>query len=269
MNALLFTLRSEPEQRLDLSALTPGRLKGLGQKEIEKLPLNTTKTVAVVGDIFRIRKGDASEIHFIGGSERFDRIGEAMSGGSIVVEGSVGSRVGRQMRDGNLTVLGDAGPWAGSGMAGGNLTIKGNAGDWLAGPLAGELAGMSGGRLHVNGNAGKEAGHRLRRGSVVIDKGTGPYPGRSMIAGTLIVLGRAGLLPGYLMRRGTIVLGTDKADFSPTFLDSGRVELVFARLLAASLHDWAPAAAKLLKGPLRRLAGDNAISGKGEILIPA
>ena len=268
MSALVFTLRDKPEQRLDLSALIPDRLARLSLKEIENIALETTRIAVRAGDIFRIRKGDAADIRFAGGSDRFDRVGEAMSGGSIALEGHVGARAGRLMRGGTLAISGNVGPWAGSGMAGGTMTIGGNAGDWLGGPLAGELAGMCGGVLLVKGNTGQEAGHRLRRGTLIVAKTAGAYAGRAMIAGTLLIGGRAGPMPGYLMRRGTIVLGEPPEALSPAFLDSGPVELVFARLLAASLHKMSPALAGTMKRPLRRLAGDVAVNGKGEILLP-
>lgn len=268
MSVLVFTLRAEPEQRLNLSTLVPHRLDKLTQREIESIAIETTKVVTKVGDMFRVRKGDPAQIRFAGGSRRFDRIAEAMTAGTILVEGDVGARAGRLMNSGTLTVSGSAGPWVGSGMEGGSIIVAGDVGEWLGGPLPGEMAGMRGGVVTVKGNAGREAGHRLRRGTIIIGKKAGPYAGRAMIAGTLIIAGGAGPLPGYLMRRGTIVLNEAPEQLSPTFADSGPVELVFARLLAELVKLQAPAAAKILNRPLRRLSGDLALEGKGEILLP-
>lgn len=268
MSGLVFTLRGEPEQRLDLSPLTPERLKGLSLEEIATLELQTTKWRVTAGDIFQIQEGDPADVRFDGGSERFDRIGHEMTVGSITIDGDVGSQAGRLMAGGVLDIRGNSGPWAGSGMKAGHIKISGNAGDWLGGPLAGELAGMRGGLIHVEGSAGREAGHRLRRGTVFIEQNAGVYVGRSMIAGTLMVGGKAGALPGYSMRRGTIVLGQLPEELSPTFTYCGRFELVFAQLLLSELRDAKIRASAILAKPLRRYAGDLAVEGKGEILLP-
>jgi formylmethanofuran dehydrogenase subunit C len=268
VSGLVFTLRGEPEQRLDLSPLTPDRLKGLSLKEIAALELHTTKRRVTAGELFEIQEGDAADVRFEGGSERFDRIGHEMRSGSITIEGDAGLQAGRWMAGGVLNIKGNTGPWTGSGMKAGHIVISGNAGDWLGGPLPGELAGMRGGLVHVQGNVGREAGHRLRRGTIFIEGNAGPYAGRAMIAGTLLIGGRAGSLPGYLMRRGTIVLGQLPEELSPTFNYCGRFELVFAQLLSSELRDAKIRASAMLAKPLRRYAGDLAAGGKGEILLP-
>jgi len=142
------------------------------------------------------------------------------------------------------------------------------AGERLAGPLAGETTGMSGGLLHVYGSAGPRAGDRLRRGIVLIEGDAGPYAGSRMIAGTLAIAGRAGELPGYLMNRGTVLIGGGSTLLAPTFGDCGVYELTAARLLAGAIQTASPQIARLFRRPLRRLAGDLAALGKGEILIP-
>jgi formylmethanofuran dehydrogenase subunit C len=268
MSALTFKLRAEPDQRLDLSALTPDRLAGLSAREINALTINTTKSVVNVGDIFRLTMGDPSNIRIVGGSGRFDRVGESMAGGNILVEGDVGARVCRGMQGGTVLVKGNAGPWAGTGMSGGSLTIKGNVGDWLGGPLPGEMAGMRGGTVLVEGRAGKEAGHRMRRGIIVVARSAGAYAGRSMIAGSLIICSDVGIRPGMMMRRGTLVLGRPGDSLLPTFSACGPVELVFTEMLRAFLAEWAPMAARILARPLKRFAGDHAVGGKAEILTP-
>jgi formylmethanofuran dehydrogenase subunit C len=85
-----------------------------------------------------------------------------------------------------------------------------------------------------------------------------------MIAGTLVLRRGAGRLPGYLMRRGTIVLGERCDELSPTFVDCGPHDLVALRLMAAFVREHSAAAAAF-RPPLRRLAGDMAVLGKGEI----
>jgi formylmethanofuran dehydrogenase subunit C len=263
-----FSLRAPPAQRLDLSPLTPQGLAGRSAREIEALEVGTTRERVTAGEVFRIRIGKADTIVIEGGAARFDRVGMGLSGGSITVEGEVGVEAGRLMSGGQLTVHGRAGPFAGSGMKGGALTIEGDAGERLAGPLSGETVGMSGGVLHVRGNVGERAGDRLRRGFILIEGRAGAYAGSRMIAGTLAIGGEAGDLPGYLMGRGTILLGRGATLLSPTFGDCGEHELVATRLLANFVAQTSGKLARLFRRPLRRLAGDLAALGKGELLLP-
>jgi formylmethanofuran dehydrogenase subunit C len=268
LSAITFSLRAPPDQRLDLSPLLPQSLAGKPVAEIERIELHTTRMRVTVGDVFRIREGDPAAILIEGGSARFDRVGIGMTAGVIRVEGEVGVEAGRRMSGGQLTIGGAAGPLAGSGMKGGTLTIQGDAGERLGGPLSGETVGVSGGILHVRGDAGARAGDRLRRGFILIEGRAGAYAGSRMIAGTLAIGGEAGDLPGYLMGRGTILLGRGATLLSPTFGDCGEYELVAARLLADYIAQTSAKLADLFRRPLRRLAGDLAALGKGEILLP-
>jgi formylmethanofuran dehydrogenase subunit C len=264
---LVLTLRARPDQRLDLAPLVPNRLAGMAAAEIERIELQTTRQRVLLGDIFRLRMGDAAQIRIEGACDRLDRIGHEMTGGEIAVEGDVGARAGRLMTGGRLTVHGSVGPWAASGMKGGTIEISGDAGERLGGPIAGEIAGMRGGVVRVRGSVGERAGDRMRRGTIVVEGDAGAYAGSRMIAGTLVVVGRSGPLPGYLMKRGTLVLGKKAVTLSPTFLDCGVHDLIATRLMAAFIGSCSTRAAKLLSRPLQRFAGDMATLGKGEIFL--
>jgi formylmethanofuran dehydrogenase subunit C len=268
VSALVFTLRDMPAQRLDLAPLVPQRLAGLSEDDIARIELQTMRERACVGDVFRIAMGDAGRIVFEGGSERFDRIGCGMTDGEIDVRGDVGVQAARLMRGGHLTINGNAGHWAASGMKGGTLGITGDAGDRLGGSLAGETTGMRGGIAIVRGNAGARAGDRLRRGMIIVEGTAGAHAGSRMIAGTLIVRGHAGPLPGYLMGRGTLVLAGGGDALSLTFVDCGVHDFEANALMAAYIKSYSPALADALRRPWRRLAGDMAVSGKGEIFYP-
>lgn len=269
MTAMIFELREEPDQRLDLSAITPDSLKGLSEDAIAGLPLHTTRTPLPLGEVFRITMGDLADIR-ISGSGRFDNLGAGLAGGRIVVEGDAGAYAGRGMTGGELRIQGDAGPYAGSVLAGGLLHIGGNAGDFLGAPRPGEMRGMRGGTVVVAGRAGHRVGDRMRRGMIAVGGDAGDYPASRMIAGTVAILGTCGRLPGYLMRRGTLVLRGEAASWTPTFGESGVVELTVLRLIARELKAHLPAATLTgFDGPVRRLAGDLAISGKGEMIRPA
>ncbi len=269
MKPLLFALLQEPSQRLDLSRLTPDRLVGRTQKEIEAIDIGTTKVEAKVGDVFKVRVGDPQMLHFEGGSERFDLLGaKLLPGFSIYVEGDVGAQLGRGAQGGTITVAGDAGPYAASGMTGGRIDIDGDAGDFLGAPLAGEIGGMAGGRVLVRGNAGSRAGDRLRRGIIIIEGDAGADIGSRAIAGTIIALGATTGRIGYLNKRASLVLA-QAGDFGPTYVDCGAHHLNFARLFSRSLAEDSRRASRLLSQKLRRFAGDTAVMGKGEILTPA
>jgi formylmethanofuran dehydrogenase subunit C len=109
----------------------------------------------------------------------------------------------------------------------------------------------------------------LRRGTIVIDGAAGPYLGSRMIAGTVIVRGQAGALPGYLMARGTLVLGERCEALPPTFADCGVHELVANSLISQFINPFNPDSAAILRRPMRRLLGDMAVIGRGEIFCPA
>jgi formylmethanofuran dehydrogenase subunit C len=269
VSPLVFSLRAKPDQRLDLSPLVPHLLAGKTAEEISGVALGTMRHAVTVGDVFRVKMGDPQALRIEGSSDRLDLLGHAMRDGEIVVEGDVGTRAGRLMSGGRLVIDGNAGPWAASGMIGGTLEITGTAGDRLGGPLAGEMAGMRGGVVVVRSDAGERVGDRMRRGTIVVEGRCGAHAGSRMLAGTLVLRRTAGALPGYLMRRGTIVLGEGCNVASPTFADCGVHDLVATRLLADFVRPYSARAAAVFRSPLRRLAGDMAVLGKGEIFCPA
>jgi formylmethanofuran dehydrogenase subunit C len=265
---IVFALKQEPDQRLDLSPLVPHLLDGKSTSEIAAIELQTTREKRTVGDIFDVTAGGVEAIRFEGGSSRFDNLGHGLRSGEINLDGDCGHAAGRAMSGGRLVIKGNAGPFAGSALSGGRLEVKGGAGDFLGAPLDGEMEGMSGGLVIVCGSAGLRAGDRMRRGTIVIEGSAGDYPGSRIIAGTLIAIGGGGLLPGYLMRRGTIVLGSAPG-LAPTFVDCGAHRLTFAAVFSRFLSRDSKGAADLLARRLRRFAGDMAALGKGEVLFPA
>lgn len=266
MKALTFTLLGKPEERLELSGLTPAALAGLTELQIAKLRIGAGRKPALAGDVFKITGQDITSLVFEGGSPRFDRLGAGLSGGAIRVNGSVGSQAGRKMSGGSLLIDGDAGDHAGSGMAGGRLEIKSNSGNYLGGPLAGEITGMEGGVLVVRGKAGHCAGDRMRRGTIAALKGCGDYAGYRMIAGTIVVAGRTGAMPGYLMKRGSLLFDRRPEHLSPTFMPCGETDIAFSDLFDRFLMDEKIMDRPLLGQKPGKYGGDNAVSGKGEIL---
>ncbi|MGH6922254.1 MAG: formylmethanofuran dehydrogenase subunit C, partial [Propylenella sp.] len=128
--------------------------------------------------------------------------------------------------------------------------------------------GMKGGVISVSGSAGARAGDRMRRGLIAIGGDAGDYLASRIIGGTVVCFGAAGVSPGYLMARGTVVIAGGAASVTPTFIDTGAHELVAMRLLARGLIAEGIAGGGGLAAPLRRLVGDTAVLGKGEIFVP-
>lgn len=267
MTAITFILQGTPDQRLDLSGLTPERLAGLSEAEIAAIPVGSRREKLPAGAVFRIAPGRTDDVRLVGVTAACDRIGERLSAGAVTVEGDAGAYAGRGMTGGTLTIKGAAGPWAGARMAGGRLEIEGSAGEFLGGAMPGEMQGMLGGVIVVRGDAGPRAGDRMRRGLIVIEGRAGDYAGSRMIAGTLAALGGAGDWPGYQLRRGTIVVGGEVGAWTPTFLDCGLQDLTVARLVGRTIEAQGSRAGaeRLAAGALRRFAGDMAVLGKGEI----
>jgi len=267
MSALSFELKGKPDQRLDLSPLIPAKLKELKGKEIEALVIGTTRDKLAVGDAFKVSGKDAEAISFSATDGRFDKIGAGMKEGEITVEGGVGAYLGAGMKGGKIKVKGNAGVLAGASMAGGEIAIGGDAGERAGGILVGETLGMRGGLLTIGGNAGPLLGERMRRGMIIVSGDAGDYLGGRMVAGTIIVKQRVGRFAGYGLRRGSLILLNEPKDLLPTFGDCGVMEFDYLRLL----EHWLRGTGRTISlgCRARRLMGDQAALGKGEMLIIA
>jgi formylmethanofuran dehydrogenase subunit C len=267
VSALTFTLRIKPTQRLDLSPLVPAQLGKLKPKEIEALRIGTTRIPLTVGDAFKLKGNDAGKLRFVGTDARCDFIGKELRDGEIVVDGDAGAYLGAAMKSGTIEVKGNAGALAGASMSGGTLTIAGHAGERAAGMLVGETHGMKGGVLTIGRNAGPLVGERMRRGLVIVNGDAGDYAGGRMIAGTILFKRRVGKNAGALLRRGSLIFLREPDEVLPTFGDSGVLEFDYLRLLERWLRD--SGRPVRLGGRARRLMGDMAALGKGEMLIVA
>ncbi|MFZ0397641.1 MAG: formylmethanofuran dehydrogenase subunit C, partial [Methyloceanibacter sp.] len=76
MSVLTLELRSEPNQRLDLSPLTPARLAGMKLKDIQAIAIGTAREPVTVGDLFKLKGTDAAKLRFLNTDARCDKIGE-------------------------------------------------------------------------------------------------------------------------------------------------------------------------------------------------
>ncbi len=266
MSALTFTLKTQPQQRVDLSPLTPDHLAGKSAAEIAAIQLHSGNQKLRADAMFDISGADTSAIVFDNSCAKLDFIGSKMQSGSITVNGDAGAYLGFQMKKGTLTVNGNAGAFAASGMAGGMLNVRGNVGDFLAAAIAGDKKGMKGGVVIVAGNAGDRVGDQMRRGIVLIEGNAGAYCASRMLAGTIGVLGNVGEYVGFGMRRGTLLLFS-APKLHATIQDCGTHTLPFLSLMFKSFRGLPSKFAELGKNRVRRYAGDLANDGKGEILI--
>jgi len=266
MNALTFTLKIKPQQRIDCSPLTPDNLAGKSIANIAAIELQSGKKKLHVDAVFSISGDDASHIVIKKSRSKLDYIGCGMETGRISVHGDAGSYLGFQMAGGEIILHGNADAFAASGMAGGIIHIHGNVGDFLAAAIAGDRKGMQGGTVIVTGNAGDRVGDQMRRGILLIEGNAGSYCASRMLAGTIGVLGTVGDYIGYGMRHGTLLL-TKTPALHATMQDCGLHTLPFLGLMFKSFGNLPSKFAKISKTRVQRYAGDLANDGKGEILV--
>ncbi len=227
MTTLCLTLKEPPAQRVDLSPLTTGHLKGRALEDVAALELPTGNRKVRLDSLFSISGTFASELEIRDSCDRLDGIGAGMSHGRIVVRGDVGAYLGAGMSGGSLVVRGNVGAYAATGMRGGRIHVYGSTGDFLAAARPGEQHGMQGGLILIDGDTGDRLGDRMRRGMVLIEGNAGDYCATRMVAGTIAVWGSVGKLPGLGMRRGTLLL---QRASSPLPADLQRLRRVPAQL---------------------------------------
>ncbi len=269
MSGLTFRLSGTPDERLDLSKLTPAHLSRMSASDIPKLVVGTSKSGLTVGDIFSVSGKPGDRVVIEGGSNRLDFVGAELAEGTVIAEGEVGLCAGRSMRGGKLEIRGDAGAWLASGLSGGLVHVKGSTGAAIGGLRAGDRFGMTGGIVVVDGDAGDRVGERMRRGTIVVRGRCGANAGARMLGGTIWAEHGFGAAAGLLLRRGTLI-GPSVESMLPTFVDAGKHDLVILRILSRYLAGTlGPLAPRALAGTVRKFAGDLATIGKGEILITA
>jgi formylmethanofuran dehydrogenase subunit C len=266
-DVIRLTLRRSIDQHVEIDGLTPDRTAMLSEAEISTLPVFIGSRRAALGDFFVVAGERSNRLQIDGDLRNVGGLGAAMTGGDLLVHGSVGGRVGAGMTGGSIDIDGDAGDDAGLGMLGGALRIRGDAGDRLGAAPAGAAKGMSGGEIVVNGSAGTEVAARARRGLVAVGGDVGAGAARAIIAGTLVVFGRIGTDPGRGSKRGSIVaLGEIKIPSTYEYACTYQPTYVRMLLTYLSRRYGITAEAVTLDGPYARYCGDAGHPGKGEIL---
>ena len=269
MSGLTFRLKANPGERLNIAELTPSKLAKLSLSDIARLKVGMGKTHVSVGDAFDVSGSASDTITIEGSGVPLDFAGAGLESGTLRINGDVGPYAGRKMSGGTLEISGNAGNYLGSGMSGGTIQVKGSAGDNLGGVLSGDRFGMAGGTIVVGGNIGVRAGDKMRRGTVIVKGKTGDGTGTRMMGGTIWAEGGFGPAPGFMMRRGTLI-GPSVERLLPTFADCGVHDLLILRIIARHLKQaLGPLAPPPMPVKVRKIAGDLATLGKGEILLPA
>jgi formylmethanofuran dehydrogenase subunit C len=271
MTRYTLMLRAAPALRIDARALLPAILCAMSREEVLRLPLPHGRESVPVGEWFDLASDlddGPPRLRFEGDLSRFDCIGAGLAAGTIEVHGSVGHHLGLAMSGGELQVEGSARDLAGCAMRGGLLEIRGDVGDFAGGALPGELDGMTGGTLVVHGRAGARLADRMRRGTVVVHGDVGDFLASRLVAGTVTIGGGCGAHAGWGMRRGTLVMAGEALQPPGTFVPVHSDASVFWALLARDLARFGGRFEALPRRTIARWAGDLAVQGRGEWLIP-
>ncbi|MGQ0443081.1 MAG: formylmethanofuran dehydrogenase subunit C [Methylophilaceae bacterium] len=163
MNALIFTLKTKPNFKLNCSYLTPNRLTSLSLEKIAMLRLGTCKNAPLVTDYFTVSGTDTSNIVFRNSSIQLDYIGQNMSFGQIIIEKAAGDFVGANMHGGSIVCRGSANDRVGDQMRRGLILIEGDVGDYTA-------SRMIAGTIGVLGCTGAYTGFAMKRGTILLAK---------------------------------------------------------------------------------------------------
>jgi len=271
MTTWVLSLEQAPALRVDLRGIVPAALAGLSLDQIERLPVfhgNDTLPLAELCHVEGVNGNGAMTLVLQGDFSRCDRIGWQLAGGYIEVRGNAGDYVGAGMTAGEIRVSGNTGVLAACEMQGGLLDVAGNVGDFAAAALPGSMDGMRGGTLIVRGSAADRFGDRMRRGTALVFGDAGDFLGSRMVAGSIAVGGRIGAHCAWGMLRGSIVCAGAAPSIAPTFVPTGHDISVFWQLLARDLARLGEPFAALPARRIRRIAGDLAVGGKGELLLP-
>jgi formylmethanofuran dehydrogenase subunit C len=263
---VVLTVRAPIERAIEADVIAPDRFASLDEKEIAALRVWDGRESRELGSVFDVRGGRAAAIRIEGNASRVDAIGAGMTGGELIVTGSVGRWAGTRMTGGVLRVEGSAGDGAGLEMAGGVLRIGGDAGDRVGASRLGASKGMLGGEIVVCGRAGAGVGTRMRRGTIVCGS-VGAGAGEGMIAGNVVVLDAIGAEPGRWNKRGSII-ALSEVTVPNTYRYDCTYRPPHLALMLRHLRDAFALAIgdDRIGGRWARYSGDFAELGKGEIL---
>lgn len=267
---LKLTLRIPPSIPLDLDGITPERVAGFSASEVAKIPVFHGNRSEPLGDFFDVvaaaNPPSGADIHFVGDTGNVKGIGAGMSGGFIFVENDAGMHAGARMTGGKLIIGGTVSDWLGAEMKDGYIEVRGDAGNQAGAAYRGSRRGMNGGTILLRGKAGDELGLIMRRGLIVVEGGCGEFAGASMIAGTVVLLGDVGEKLGAGMKRGTII-ASEEPRLPPSFRFACEYQPSFLPLLETKLMHFGVNAPKSMSETVRCYRGDQLSGGRGEVLV--
>jgi len=219
-------------------------------KELELQTLWMGHKTISLAEVCAVRKhvDKQDELVFSGETQGLIKIGYALTGGRLTIEGNAGDELG-------------------VGMSAGVIHVHGNAGDWCGANENPNSLGIQGGMIFVDGNAGDQVGAGMRRGLILVSKNMGKYVGARMNAGTILCGGKVGDHPGLGLKRGSII--TSKANgLLPGFFPAGKADEEWLRIC---FNEICSVGMRIPTGWLEkipnRFTGDHLEMGKGEILI--
>ena len=267
LNKTVLRIKERPPVPLEAEVLTPDVIAPLSHDEVCALPVFLGKRQLRLGDFFEVDGPGSEHLEIHGDVGRVKWIGREMTRGRITIHGDAGMHLGAYLKGGLIEVTGNTSDWVGAEMKGGEIRIRGNAGGQIGAAYRGSLRGMRGGAILIQGSAGIEVGMRMRRGIIAVKGPVRDFAGLQMKGGTIVLMSGAEIRTGAWMMRGTIV-SLVPLKLMPTFSYACRYNPSFLRLYARNLE------AKGFSIPVRseegayeRYVGDNALPGKGEILI--
>lgn len=268
MSCVTLTPRARPAVSLEAPCVRPDAFASLGAHEIERLPVWHGNQKTSLGEWFDVDGGHSDDVRVTGDSTaRVKRLGEAMAGGRLIVEGRAGMHTGARMTGGVVRIEGDADDWVGAEMRDGVIDVRGSAGAHAGGAYAGSRRGMTGGTLIIHGAAGGFVGDIMRRGLVAVGGAAGDYVGAGMIAGSIIIFGDVGRRAGAGLKRGSII-AYGEVELLPTYRYACTYRPPFLPLYLRTLRDRYGLRFddRFMVGRYHRYTGDYVDLAKGEIL---
>jgi len=256
-------------QPLDVRALLPAELRCMKLDQLKQLKLSHGREQVPLNDVCKIHVHDDQQgkLTFAGDTHLLTRAGYKMESGELIVSGNAGDLAGAEMSGGMMQICGNAGELAGAYMSGGILRISGSAGDQVGAQLIGRKYGLNGGEIYISGDAGSKTGSHMRRGLIVVGRGTQHLTGYRMWAGTIMVFGIIGKQAGLGMQRGTIVANSSMP-LLPGFHRSCQVDFIWLKIYFRHLKDCGmPPPHGWNSDAFFRYVGQFSELGKGEILL--
>ena len=262
--SIYIKLKTRPTVPIDLRALRPDRVAGLGINNIKNVKVLEGGREIFLEELFDIeapstfpQNSENIEIVVAGnGTEKIRFLGYKMNGGKIIVEGDIGHLAGYKMVKGSIVIKGSAGNWLGAKMKGGSIEVFGDVGNFVGAKLLGEKPGkgMKDGTIIIHGNAGSYIGLGMKGGTIIIEKNAGNMVGGYMVGGLILVQGSCGDFIGARMSGGRIIACNKIGGILPSFYIDSIVGEIRAR-------------GRVFKKPFALFIGDVLSSGRGTLAI--